>query len=133
MVFLKPHLVNLFLLATPESLRLISNNKVKDELMITVDADGWKVRIITTMDFVMGLRMISLDYDDTLGLMIRKPKYMAQEEHIILNEEEGTIEIPDENEPIAQESDTKMIQKYTYKRINTPERGIKIEVLKVPK
>jgi hypothetical protein len=130
---LKPHLVNLLLLATPESLRLISNNRIKGELMITVDADGWKVRIITTMDFVMALRMISLDDSDTLSLMIRKPKYMTQEEHIILNEEEGTIAIPDENEPIAQESDTKMIQKYTYKPINTPERGIKIEVLKIPK
>lgn len=137
MLALKPHLVNLMLISTPESLRLSSQSKPKEDLQIIVDADGWKVKITMAMDFVMNVRLDGYD-DDGVSLLVRRPRQMetpeTTESHVaLLEEEEQEQVIPQEGETVDLMGDIKFVQKYNYKPIRTLAQGIKIEVLRIPK
>lgn len=101
-------------------------------MKITVECEGWKVRVSMTIDFVMGLRSNALE-EESMSLLVRKPKEMKKAEVAILQEEdEQQMAIPGEGDSMVPADDTKMVQKYRYSRVRTPGRGIDIEVLRIP-
>lgn len=138
---LRPHLVNIMLVSTPESLRLSSIAKSKNELKLVVEAGGWKVVLTTSLDFIMSIRTCGYDSnEDSPALLIRTPrKSVNADAPVIISESDNSddnedrISIPPKHSIIASSTDKKFVQKYNYTPIATSSKSLKIEVVKTPK